>query len=179
MRDGVALSGEILCRISQTWHTGPWLRKIEERDMRLEERFVTFRSGRTKNSTSRHLRRIGMSLAAWSCIAISGVLAPSAGAQEVLPFPPTPSASTAGLTMQDSIYKNRVDLKHLPANAPNILIILTDDVGPGQASTYGGEINTPNGSNLARLLTRHVRSPSGGNPFRKLVRRVSTVSTTI
>ena len=29
------------------------------------------------------------------------------------PFPPTPSASTAGLTMQDSIYKKRVEPKHL------------------------------------------------------------------
>ena len=55
-------------------------------------------------------------------------IAPKAKAQEVLPFPPTPSASTAGLTMQDSIYKKRVDLKHLPSDAPNILIILMDDV---------------------------------------------------
>jgi len=29
------------------------------------------------------------------------------------------------------------------------------------------------------LLTRQTRSPSRGNPFRKLVRRVSTVSATI
>ncbi len=64
-------------------------------------------------------------------------------AQEILPFPPTPSASTAGLTMQDSIYKKRVEPQRLPTDAPNILIILMDDVGPGQASTYGGEINTP------------------------------------
>jgi arylsulfatase len=33
--------------------------------------------------------------------------------------------------MKDSIYKKRVDAKHLPADAPNILIILMDDVGPG------------------------------------------------
>ena len=73
-----------------------------------------------------------------------GTFIPSpAGAQEVLPFPPTPSASTAGLTMSTSVYKKRIDPKRLPADAPNILIILMDDVGPGQASTYGGEINTP------------------------------------
>jgi len=64
-------------------------------------------------------------------------------AQEVLPFPPTPSASTAGLTMQDSIYKKRVDPQRLPKDAPNILIILIDDAGPGLPSTYGGEIQTP------------------------------------
>ena len=75
----------------------------------------------------------------------------AAGAQEVLPFPPAPSASTAGLTMQDSTYKNRLQTKHLPSNAPNILIILMDDVGPGQASTYGGEINTPTLTRIAHI----------------------------
>ena len=64
-------------------------------------------------------------------------------AQEILPFPPTPSASKAGLTMESSTYKKRVETKHLPEDAPNILIILIDDIGPGTASTYGGEINTP------------------------------------
>ena len=58
----------------------------------------------------------------------------------ILPFPPTPSASTAGLSMQDSIYKKRVDPQRLPKDAPNILIILIDDAGPGLPSTYGGEI---------------------------------------
>jgi arylsulfatase A-like enzyme len=84
------------------------------------------------------------------CLVLGAAIAPPAGAQEVLPFPPTPSASTAGLTMQDSIYKNRVDPKHLPSDAPNILIILMDDVGPGQASTYGGEINTPTLTRIAQ-----------------------------
>ena len=90
--------------------------------------------------------------------AVSGLLcvlalcaASPASAQEVLPFPPTPSASTPGLTMKDSIYKSRVDAKHLPADAPNILIILMDDVGPAQASTYGGEINTPTLTRIAKL----------------------------
>ena len=72
-----------------------------------------------------------------------GAIALPAGAQEVLPFQPTPSASTAGLTMQDSVHQKRVTPSRLPAGAPNILIILIDDVGPGVASTYGGEINTP------------------------------------
>lgn len=69
----------------------------------------------------------------------------------ILPFPPTPSASTAGLTMQDSIYKKRIEPQRLPKDAPNILIILMDDVGPGQASTYGGEINTPTLSRVANM----------------------------
>jgi arylsulfatase len=81
----------------------------------------------------------------------SGLGALTGIAQEILPFPPTPSGSTAGLTMQDSIYKKRVEPQRLATNAPNILIILMDDVGPGQASTYGGEINTPTLSRIAKL----------------------------
>ena len=70
--------------------------------------------------------------------ALGIMFAPVAGAQEVLPFPPTPSASTPGLTMQDSVHKKRVTPSRLPKDAPNILIIMIDDVGPAVASTYGG-----------------------------------------
>lgn len=63
--------------------------------------------------------------------------------QQVLPFPPAPSASTAGLTIKSSTHQKRVEPRRLPKDAPNILIILIDDVGPGVATTYGGEINTP------------------------------------
>ncbi|HZN37265.1 MAG TPA: arylsulfatase [Planctomycetota bacterium] len=76
-------------------------------------------------------------------LAPAAAFAPTVLAQEVLPFPPTPSASSAGLTMQDSIHKHRVEPRRLAAGAPNILIILIDDVGPATPSTYGGEINTP------------------------------------
>ena len=88
----------------------------------------------------------------FSClgIALSMVFAATASSQEVLPFPPTPSASTAGLTMQDSTYKKRVEPKRLADGAPNILIILMDDVGPATASTYGGEINTPTLDRVAK-----------------------------
>ena len=82
---------------------------------------------------------------------LGALCVPTIGAQEVLPFPPTPSASTAGLTMKDSTYKKRVETKHLAEGAPNILIILTDDLGPGTPSTYGGEINTPTLSRVAQM----------------------------
>jgi arylsulfatase A-like enzyme len=70
---------------------------------------------------------------------------------DVLPFPPVPSGSVAGLTMETSTYKKRVESKHLPDDAPNILIILMDDLGPGTASTYGGEVNTPTLSRVADM----------------------------
>ncbi len=79
------------------------------------------------------------------------VFASTAAAQEVLPFPPTPSASRAGLTMEQSTYKKRVEPRRLEVGAPNILIILMDDVGPGTPSTYGGEINTPTLSRIANM----------------------------
>jgi hypothetical protein len=72
-----------------------------------------------------------------------------AAAQEVLPFPPKPSGSTAARTMQESIYSPLPPVNHLPKDAPNILIVLIDDVGPGQTDTYGGEIHTPTLSKIA------------------------------
>jgi arylsulfatase A-like enzyme len=63
--------------------------------------------------------------------------------QDSLPFPPTPSASVAGRTMQESVYRQRVTPRWLPADAPNILIVLIDDAGPGLPATFGGGVNTP------------------------------------
>jgi arylsulfatase A-like enzyme len=84
-------------------------------------------------------------------VALSTLLASVTIAQDILPFPPTPSGSTPGLTIQDSTYKKRVEPKRLAEGAPNILIILMDDVGPATPSTYGGEINTPTLDRVAEL----------------------------
>jgi arylsulfatase A-like enzyme len=86
---------------------------------------------------------------AWLAVtaALSG--AAPALAQEVLPFPPKPSGSIAGPTMQDSTYSPLPAESHLPPEAPNILIVLIDDVGPAQTDTFGGGIHTPTLSKLA------------------------------
>ena len=68
----------------------------------------------------------------------------------VLPFPPTPSASVAGPTLQQSKHQRRVEPNRLPKDAPNILIVLLDDVGFGQADTFGGPVHTPTLSRLAQ-----------------------------
>jgi hypothetical protein len=92
------------------------------------------------------------------CSAILGMLlAIGASAQEILPFPPTPSGSKAGLTMETSTYKKRVEPRRLADGAPNILIILMDDVGPGTPSTYGGEINTPTLDRVAKMGVSYNR----------------------
>ena len=82
---------------------------------------------------------------------LGALFATTASAQQVLPFPPTPSASKAGLTMETSTYQKRLEPKHLADGAPNILIILMDDLGPGTPTTYGGEINTPTLTRIANM----------------------------
>jgi Sulfatase len=62
---------------------------------------------------------------------------------EILPFPEPPSASTVGESIFDSKHQRRQHPSHLPANSPNIVIVLMDDLGFGTPSTFGGEINTP------------------------------------
>jgi len=60
-----------------------------------------------------------------------------------LPFPVKPSGSIAGRTMQESIYSPLPEEKRLPDDAPNILIVLIDDAGPGLPDVFGGEVHTP------------------------------------
>ncbi len=95
----------------------------------------------------RAAQALALTLLLWGCGA-HGAVHPGDGS--VLPFPPTPSASTPGLTMKDSTYKKRIEPRRLPADAPNILVILMDDVGPATPSTYGGEIQTPTLSRVAK-----------------------------
>lgn len=73
---------------------------------------------------------------------------PSPADGSVLPFPPTPSASVAGETIQDSRMTRRSEPRRLPTGAPNILVILLDDVGFGVPDTFGGEVHTPTLSRL-------------------------------
>jgi arylsulfatase A-like enzyme len=76
-----------------------------------------------------------------------GAATPSDGS--VLPFPLTPSASVAAPRLQDSTMQRRVEKGHLPKDAPNILIVMLDDVGFGLPDTYGGPIHTPTLSRIA------------------------------
>ena len=67
----------------------------------------------------------------------------------VLPFPPKPSTSIAGPTLQQSKLVPFPAENRLPKDAPNILIILLDDVGFGLPDTFGGPVHTPTFSRLA------------------------------
>ena len=99
-----------------------------------------------------------LSLAVLVCTAASAALqshaagtsAATPGDGSVLPFPAVPTASIAKPRLQDSVHKRRAEAQHLKPGAPNVLIVLLDDVGFGQASTFGGEVNTPTLSRLAQ-----------------------------
>ena len=71
----------------------------------------------------------------------TGVENPTIGSK--LPFPTTPSASVAGETIRESTMTWRKEPERLKAGAPNVLIVLLDDVGFGVPETFGGEVRTP------------------------------------
>jgi arylsulfatase len=68
--------------------------------------------------------------------------------QEVLPQPQPPFKGKIGRTVKDSTpdFPKGVEA---PKGAPNILLIMTDDVGFGASSTFGGPIQTPTFQRLA------------------------------
>ena len=70
-------------------------------------------------------------------------------AQDVLPFPEPPSASTAGKTLADSKHQWRKAENHLPEDAPNIVIFMTDDAGFSNPEVFGGPIHMPTMARLA------------------------------
>ena len=67
----------------------------------------------------------------------------------VLPLPPTPMAGKAAPRLQDSTMVWPTEPQRLPADAPNILIVLLDDVGFGISEAFGGEVRTPTFDRLA------------------------------
>jgi arylsulfatase len=72
-----------------------------------------------------------------------------ASAQDVLPRPDQTFKGKIGRTAKDS----RPDFPKgivAPKGAPNVLLILTDDVGFGASSTFGGAIPTPTFDQLAK-----------------------------
>src|SRR5262249_61673405 len=76
-------------------------------------------------------------------------------AQEVLPPPPAPFTGQIGLSYKDSKPDFPQPL-HAPKGAPNILLVLLDDVGYGASSTFGGPINTPTLERLAKKRLKYT-----------------------
>src|SRR5450432_2094354 len=77
-------------------------------------------------------------------------------AQEVLPRPEPPFKGHIGRTVEEST-KDFPKEVTAPKGAPNILLILTDDVGFGASSTFGGPIPTPTFDRLAKNGLRYTQ----------------------
>ena len=76
-----------------------------------------------------------------------------ASAQNILPKPDAAFTGVIGQTFRDSKEDYPQPIK-APANAPNVLLILVDDLGFGQPGTFGGPVPTPN---LDRLASQGLR----------------------
>jgi arylsulfatase A-like enzyme len=98
-------------------------------------------------------RNVTFALAVLTLVALG---AHGASAQDVLPRPEQPFRGHIGRTVQDSVR----DFPHevtAPAGAPNILVILTDDVGFGATSPFGGPIPTATFDRLAKSGLRYTQ----------------------
>ena len=73
-----------------------------------------------------------------------------------LPLADPPFTGKIGKTYQDSTAA-WPQLPAPPAGAPNVVIILLDDVGFGQVSTFGGPVPTPNIDKIAAQGLRYTR----------------------
>lgn len=79
---------------------------------------------------------------------------PSVNGNIILPVPEAPFRGRIGVTPEDSqpSYPSRVQA---PKGAPNVLVIMTDDVGFGASSTFGGPIPTVAFDRLAKNGLRY------------------------
>jgi hypothetical protein len=75
----------------------------------------------------------------------------------VLPIPEPQYPHSTVLDARNATPPPRFEVK-APANAPNVLIVLIDDMGFGQSSAFGGPPH-PNASLIVRFLLHRGRRP--------------------
>ena len=81
--------------------------------------------------------------------------APDALAVDVLPQPEPPFKGKIGLTSKESVPDWPQPIK-APKGAPNIVIVLWDDIGFADVSTFGGAAQTPELDRLAAQGLRYI-----------------------
>src|SRR5262245_66687451 len=75
---------------------------------------------------------------------------------DILPLPEAKFTGRIGSSYADS-KPDIISLPTAPTVAPNVLLVLLDDVGFGQTSTFGGPVNTPTLQRLANEGLRYNR----------------------
>ena len=99
-------------------------------------------------------KNIRFIVASAAALALVGSVLMAAYAQDVLPRPEKPLPAQVERTWQDS-KPAKIEGTKAPANAPNIVIVLLDDVGFGAAGTFGGPAPTPTLDRLAQQGLRY------------------------
>ncbi len=97
-------------------------------------------------------------VSAWAAIGsvlAAGALPTGTAAQEVLPTPPHVFKGQIGLSVKNSKPDFPKEVQ-APKGAPNVVIILLDDVGFGASSTFGGPVSTPTLDRLAKHGLRYT-----------------------
>ena len=89
-----------------------------------------------------------MSLVLTCPVRATNSASPTAQAENALPRPTPAFKGKIGKTYKDSVADFPQPLK-APKGAPNVVVILLDDVGFGHPGTFGGPIPTPNLDKLA------------------------------
>ena len=89
-------------------------------------------------------------------LALGAIFASTALTQEVLPRPDLPFKGKIGKTFADSQQDFPQPIQ-ASKGAPNVVLILLDDLGFGQPGTFGGPIPTPNLDKLAGQGLRYNR----------------------
>jgi arylsulfatase A-like enzyme len=102
------------------------------------------------------VRSAGALATVGSVLAAGTLFSGGVSAQEVIPNPPPPFRGQIGLSVKDS-KSDFPQPVQAPKGAPNVVLILLDDVGFGASSTFGGPINTPTLDRLARNGLRYTQ----------------------
>jgi arylsulfatase len=109
----------------------------------------------------RHIRNPGKRPGPWPALAAALTflklvifLGAQAAPAETLPLPAPPFKGKIGKTFKDSVPDFPQPVK-APKDAPNVLLIILDDVGFGHASTFGGPVPAPTLDRLAQNGLRY------------------------
>lgn len=106
------------------------------------------------------MRRFGRSSIAAVALMVAAPVIGEAP-RSVLPVPPAPFDGTIGEGIPQSKPGSARPVR-APQGAPNVLVVMSDDVGFAMASTFGGPVPTPNMDRLAAQGQRYNRFHTTG-----------------